>query len=296
MSALFLTDPRDDREHLIQVKGARVDGTCERIKSNQLYKSWLCSRSQLLWLSGGPGKGKTMLSIFLAEELKRTAEYSPNALFIQYYCDSKDEKRNTAIDVVRGLVLQLLQAYPKLFDHILPSFNIQRQSLFSSFESLWRIFQSMICDPIFGTVYCVLDGLDECNEASLELLLKKFKVLFSVKINESSACRLSLIVVSRNYPDSISDSLSSFPHIDLDLDIDSEINNDIHMFVESKVEELSTLRRYSEGLCAHVKEVFRDRAKGAFLWIGIVARALKIYKASEVKNALDRFPPGLDEL
>jgi Cdc6-like AAA superfamily ATPase len=82
LSALFLTDPRDDREKLVHIKGPRVEGTCEWIKSNVLYDSWIHSHSQLLWLSGGPGKGKTMLSVFLAEELERTANDSENTLFL----------------------------------------------------------------------------------------------------------------------------------------------------------------------------------------------------------------------
>jgi hypothetical protein len=69
LAALYLTDPRDDREKLMQAKGLRVDGTCEWIKTNDLYNSWLHSHSQLLWLSGGPGKGKTMLSCILSHAI-----------------------------------------------------------------------------------------------------------------------------------------------------------------------------------------------------------------------------------
>ena len=298
LTALFLTDPRDDREQLIQAKGSRVDGTCEWIKSNRLYTSWLDSQSQLLWLSGGPGKGKTMLSIFLAEELERIAKHSPNVSLLQYFCDNKDEKRKTAVTVVRGLIFQLLQSRRKLFDYILPGFKIQKESLFtdSSFETLWRIFKSMVCDPILGTTYCVLDGLDECDEASLELLLRKFATLLSAKSNESSACHLNLIIVSRDLPDCIPELLSSFPRIRLDPDADTEVNDDIHRFIENKVKDLSEHRQYPESLRVHVKEVFQDRAQGTFLWVGIVAKALKKYKASEVENALDYFPSGLDEV
>ena len=64
----------DDREKLIDTKGLRADGTCEWIIDHPLYYSWLQSHSQLLWISGGPGKGKTMLSIFLAEHLKATLQ------------------------------------------------------------------------------------------------------------------------------------------------------------------------------------------------------------------------------
>lgn len=138
LAALFLTDPRNDREQLIQVNGSRVNDTCEWIKSNKLYNSWLHSHSQLLWLSGGPAKGKTKLSIFLAEELERTANRELNVLFLQYFCDNKDEKRKTAVTVVRGLIFQLLQSRGNLLHHILSSFKKQRKSLFtdSSFETL----------------------------------------------------------------------------------------------------------------------------------------------------------------
>jgi hypothetical protein len=122
-----------------------------------------------------------MLSIFLAEELERIAKDSRDTMFLQYFCDNKDEKRNTGVTILRGLVFQLLQLQPKLFDYILPSFKIQKASLFtgSSFETLWRIFETMLRDPVLGTVYCVLDGLDECDEALLEVLLEKFGALFS---------------------------------------------------------------------------------------------------------------------
>ena len=293
-----MTDPKDDREQLIQEKGLKADGTCEWIKSNTLYNTWLQSPSQLLWLSGGPGKGKTMLSIFLAEELERTAKFSQNALSLQYFCDYRDEKRKTAITVVRGLIFQLLQARRKLFDHILPSFNIQKESLFtgSSFETLWRIFESMIRDPILDMTYCVLDALDECDEASSELLLRKFEGLFSAKTNESVVCHLKLIIVSRDLPDFIPQFLSNFPRIRLDPDADIEVNDDIHRFIEEKVNDLSRHRQYPESLRVHVKKVFKDRAKGTFLWVGIVAKALKRCKATEVENALDSFPSGLDKL
>ncbi|MCJ1431037.1 hypothetical protein MMC27_000387 [Xylographa pallens] len=296
--ALFLTDPKDDREKLVNMKGSRVDGTCEWIKSNKQYQSWLHSRSQLLWLSGGPGKGKTMISIFLAEELEQIMQHTQGMLVLQYFCDNKDEKRKTAVSIIRGLIYQLLQSRQKLFDHILPSFRIQKESLFSasSFETLWRIFESMICDPILSTTYCVLDGLDECDEASLEVLLRKFAALLSPKNNGMSACQLSLIVVSRDIPDFIPELLSRFPRIRLDPDADTEVNDDIHRFIEEKVKNLSRRRKYPEPLQIHVKEVFRERAQGTFLWIGIVAKALENYRATEVEDALNHFPSGLDEL
>jgi ankyrin repeat protein len=297
LTALFLTDPHDDRDRLIQVKGPRVEGTCEWIKTNELYNSWLHSQSQLLWLSGGPGKGKTMLSIYLAEELEQRAKDLQDAFLMQFFCDNKDEKRNTAIAIVRGLIWQLLRLRPRLFTHILPSFQDRKETnLMVSFEALWRIFESMVRDPVLGTAYCIIDGLDECDEASLEVLLKKFRTLFSTKSNESLACRLNLIAVSRDLPDFIPEVLSGFPRLRLDPDADDEVYSDIRLFINDKVDKLSLSKHYPEPLRVHVRKVFLERAKGTFLWVGIVASELRKYTSSEVGNVLELFPSGLEGL
>lgn len=294
-SALFLTDPGVDRAKLSNIKGSRVDGICQWIKGHGLYDAWLRFQSQLLWLSGGFGKGKIMLSISLAEDLEQTARPSQNKLFLQYFCDNKDEKRNTAVAFLRGLIYQLLELRGKLFDHILSIFRVQKESMFS-FETLWRIFESMVCDFTLETTYCVLDGLDECDEASLEMLFGKFAILLSAKLNELSVCHLNLLVISRELLDFISELLSGFSRVSLDPDADTEINEDIDLFIKVKVKELFRHKEYSEALRIHVERVFRDRAQGIFLWIGIVAQALAKYKATEVEKVLDLFPSGLGEL
>ncbi|KAL1988197.1 hypothetical protein VTN96DRAFT_727 [Rasamsonia emersonii] len=102
--ALFLTDPEIDRQELISIKGPRVSGTCEWIRENELYRSWLDSGTQLLWITGSPGKGKTMLSLFLTEELERRTQGMENSELIFHFCRHQDEKRGTAVAILRGLL------------------------------------------------------------------------------------------------------------------------------------------------------------------------------------------------
>ncbi|KAJ9664983.1 hypothetical protein H2201_004847 [Coniosporium apollinis] len=297
LAALFLTDPRDDRSNLIHKKGDRVGGTCQWIKEDESYTSWFQSWSELLWVSGGPGKGKTMLSIFLAQELEWVAR-NENAVFMQYFCDNKDERLNTAVGVLRGLIYQLVQQRPEFIRHILPTFAVQRGDLFtdSLFGSLWTCFETMVRDPSLRDIYCVVDGLDECNEASLEVLSKGFRSLFRPSAVAVSPCHLHFIVVSRESPDCVSRELSGFPHIRLDPDAQSYVNSDIQKFITKKVDELSLAGNYTPELRSCVEAVFRWRAEGTFLWVGLVAKELEKYTHDEVKVALDRFPRGLDEL
>lgn len=69
--SLFLTNPEIDRQRLIDRKGERVPGTCEWILTDQTYQSWLRDDPGLLWICGCPGKGKTMMSIFITQTLER---------------------------------------------------------------------------------------------------------------------------------------------------------------------------------------------------------------------------------
>src|SRR6266702_5260426 len=87
-NALYLTNPHVDRENLRSAKRTRVAGTCEWIRNNSMYQSWLDGNTQLLWISGGPGKGKTMLSIFLTEELESISQKLENATLLFFFCSN----------------------------------------------------------------------------------------------------------------------------------------------------------------------------------------------------------------
>lgn len=107
---------------------------------------------------------------------------------------------------------------------------------------------------------------------------------------------VNLAIVSRDLPRFIAEVLSGFPCIQLGSGADGEINNIINRFIEVVVEDLSAYRQFSEPLRVHVKEVFQRRAQGILLSVRIVANQLVHYEMTEVEEAVDRFPSGLDEL
>ncbi|KAF2006536.1 hypothetical protein P154DRAFT_422056, partial [Amniculicola lignicola CBS 123094] len=92
------SSPIPPRESLISAKGTRVAGTCEWITHNESYRAWLNADSdssgsnrdgtRLLWISGGPGKGKTMLSVFLTEELERHTASIESVELVFLFCSA----------------------------------------------------------------------------------------------------------------------------------------------------------------------------------------------------------------
>lgn len=111
--ALFLCDPAVDRANLVTNKGDRVPGTCEWITRNDNYTLWRKGESDRLWISGSPGRGKTMISIYITHELEK--EHTP---VIFFFCDQSAKDRTTATAVLRGLIWQITGRIPELAKHL----------------------------------------------------------------------------------------------------------------------------------------------------------------------------------
>lgn len=235
--ALFLTNPVDDRSGVETSKEPLVPKACQWIHDQVAFKSWFDDgmEAQLLWLSGGSGRGKTMLSLFILKEIEKSTGYphqgQPVVLF--YFVDTRNTKRNTAVSILRGLIWLLIKARPRLLGLLLSDFVIQGAELFgpTSLEALWRIFSNMLKDPETGKVFCVIDGLDECQEETLRPLLRKVTDFFNQEreymeqlkqgnLNPRLAPKFAwvrMLLVSREAPRCLLDYLAAFPRIQIEV-------------------------------------------------------------------------------
>lgn len=301
--ALFLTDPHVDRESLISAKGTRVAGTCEWITRNESYLAWLHGgddndghgsnhdNTRLLWISGGPGKGKTMLSVFLTEELERNTAGLDGVEVAFFFCSADDKKRNTAIAVLRGLVHQIISKRPQLVKHALPYFETRertQQSLLS-LETLWVIFSKLVADARLGKMFCVLDGLDECEESTMRVILPRIVDLIASATPSLPTGTFRLAIVSRNMP-----GLQGCTRIRLDPDNDEKVVSDIELFVSARVGELSRIEGFNDDRRASVQSALLERAEGTFLWVGFVMHELLQKRTcTDILEALKELPSGL---
>ena len=296
LKSLFLSNPQDDLAAIRNKNGNRVDGTCEWILTQDRYTSWLTEDSpQLLWLSGAPGIGKTMISGFLVEELARLAKQSSKMTLAYYFCDDKDEKRRTATAILRGLLLQLLRQRPDLFKQMQPDFDISGDSLFTNFHALWRIFDGIIKDPGAGEVYCLIDALDECERESRQLFLTNFTETFRSQQSKETAAKF--IVTSRREID-IEKSLS-IPSLAIrNLQVDSgRVNDDLSKFISVRVDELSTTNEYGPEQKNMIKSALTEKAGGTFLYVSLVLQDLaKAETFEEVMPTLQDLPSDLNDV
>lgn len=249
----------------------------------------------MLRLVGAPGIGKTMISSYLVEQLEKRAQVTSDMTFAYYFCDNKDDKRNTTIAILRGLLLQLLRQRPLLFKHIQEDYNQMKDTLFDNFDALWRILQKMLVDPNSGQIYFLVDALDECDKSPRGLrqaFLTSTANLFSIQ--QKSGIDVKLLITCR--PES--DILEELRLLHGLLCIDSgKINTDLSKYIKTKVTELSKKKNYPPKLEQDIQDALSEKAGGTFLWVSLVINDIsKAKRTSEARKKLHSLPSCLSEI
>jgi ankyrin repeat protein len=276
----------DYRESVISAKGKRVEGTCEWILGHTNYHAWLNGDIRLLWISGGPGKGKTMMSIFLTEHLEQKIPTMENTQLVYFFFSFQDRNRNTGVLLLQSLIYQIVIKRPQLKTHMLPYINFQSEP---SLESLWAIFKKLIQDPELGTMLCVLDGLDESDRDATHILLPRLIELLSPNLQSSLYTTFRLIVVSRDIS-----GLEDCTRVKLDPDNNESVHGDINKFISIRIRDLSRIIGSRHECEIEVQDTLLERAEGTFLWVGFAMYELMQKRTwTEVFDALKTLPSGL---
>lgn len=233
-----------------------------------------------------------MLSVFLTEELERHTQNTEDAGLLFYFCSHQSERRNSAAAVFRSLAYQILSRHRALFSRISSYFENgeRKKATLSSAEALWIVLRTLLQAPETRTVFCVLDGLDECDKTSQRLITSKLCEPFSDNLGSSNG-KLTLGIVSRPIA-----GLESFTQVKLDPDNDGYVNDDIRHFISSGV-RLLRLPGFDEDKRKIVEESLLRRAQGTFLWAGFVMRELSTKATcTEIMETLDSLPSGLPRM
>ncbi|KAI1115874.1 hypothetical protein F5Y14DRAFT_409581 [Nemania sp. NC0429] len=296
---LFVTDPSEDRNALKRRKGNRASGTCEWILGTKELTAWLHSGrsagetpqvSNLFWLYGNPGTGKSTMAIFITEELSKYFAATDSKTLAYFFCDSGSTKQNSATAVIRGLLLQLVQQKPQLLDYLLPRYQERGEKLFQSFDALWDIFMAIVGDEASGQKYVVIDALDECDRESQEMLMSQFEEILG---SESVSSNLRILITSRPYEE-IRAYLDSF--MNKNLASFAEGRRDVHRCIEERVDNLAKKRKYPDTVKRQVLEVMAAKAEGTFLWVSLACEELKSVPSKDAVRTLQSIPQGLHAL
>lgn len=289
-NALFVSHPDIDREALANAKGKRVDGTCEWILQNPHYQSWLAKEFPVLRISGGPGKGKTVLSLFLADDLMTRLRDGTDRL-LSFFCRFQDATYNDPLNVLRSLAYQLLEFShdATLVSQVLTYFESEEKArdVLSNLEGLWKILETLLSQPDLPTIWCIVDGIDECN--SSEKLAAMFYEYCHRCGKRNGELKFQFVILGRDIYDS-----GATPTIDLDKGDNIPVTTDVERFIISSLQQLERIPRFAE-YRSEITRLLIDKAEGIFLWVSfVIAELNKKQTCLQIMGTVNAFPKGLN--
>lgn len=270
----------------------REPETCTWVLGHRKYQEWLSLDSHsLLWLSGNPGCGKTVISSFLIETLR--AQLHSERIVAYFICDNKDMHFRTKEAILRFLLHQIMVANQSLARHAVDHYKHMENSMASSAATLWGIFENIIRDQQRPDIYCILDALDECEDDSRQWMLTKLNSLFGKSQRRPRNFRM--IVTSRPWED-IEYGFQLACRIRLKTEMEEGVKNDIATFVDSQVQKLARHRGYTAELEQHVYKVLVKNANDMFLWVSLIIDSLEKTPVRFVSKVLQEVPRSIYEL
>lgn len=78
-----------------------------------------------------------MLSIYATRELEKWVKKSKSSILLYYFCDGRDDSRNTATSILRTLIHQMIEKEPSVIDIYMKTFIVQKDNLVSR---IWSMF------------------------------------------------------------------------------------------------------------------------------------------------------------
>ncbi|PCD34690.1 hypothetical protein AU210_007287 [Fusarium oxysporum f. sp. radicis-cucumerinum] len=247
------------------------------------------SSSRVLWISGEPGKGKTMLLCGIIDELKKSLR--PVSYF---FCQVTDEDLSNDTAVMRGLIYVLLDQQPSLISEVRPYYDKRKDKLFSGKNSnvlLSEILTKLLQDPSMQNAVLVVDALDECKSGRDRLI--------TLIGDLSRSCSARWIISSRNWPEIARGLRDTKGLVPLELENNTElVAGAVQAYIQTRVDHLGKNWDNDTHLKREVFDYMVSRADNTFLWVALVCESLSDSRTSKrlVLEELKRFPEGLNDL
>jgi tetratricopeptide (TPR) repeat protein len=273
---IWLKPPNIRAIHHSQVR-ARLEGTCDWIWQNPTFKEWnqlspSPAPERLLYISGIHGCGKSVLASAIFEGLHQ------QTLFFSF--SGTDTSRQSFSSFIRSCIWQLLQGTTDEKSlEIMRSLMLKGQPLVSE---LWASFKS-IAALSSATVYCVIDGVDECYDPP-QTFLDHILALLSAQANFRAVLlgRPQLLLAAMGPTVRMIEMNIDMTKPDIDAFIDAEIGK-YEIFKVPKLRDM-------------VVETLKEKSQGMFLWVKLMIDDLsKSHTLAQVKDRLRDLPRGLEK-
>ncbi|KAM0139575.1 hypothetical protein ACHAO1_002947 [Botrytis cinerea] len=244
----------------------------------------------LLWIKGGAGKGKTMMSIGLIERL--TFPQDESTVVTYFFCQNADYELNTLQAIIKGLILQLVDQQKELIEYLRDHWDTRKERFnkdMTSWRTLWEIFYKMLYRCKCPKIYLIINALNECQDDSMADLLKLI-----VRTGLDRPSKIEWLLTIRPLHIAEWELLVGFEQVMINLKLNStHISKGVTSYVVNKVAALDHRNAYGPDLCQKIKNGLTEKAEDTCMWVSLVCKELESVPRDKALNKTQDFPPGL---
>lgn len=208
------------------------------------FETWKSGQNKILYCSGKPGAGKTVLSVIAMDHLEKQIPAVPVASF---FCSRKKQTEITYADVLRNLLRQLLAQEERLPDEVQQLWEHRNQrTSHASLDVVIKCLGALLQGD--EKRFLVIDALDEFSEeeATRNLLLSKLLEL-------TMAGKTQIMLTSRYKPETVELLAEEHP---MCIGIEANVS-DVRSYLETRLRNARTaIRKMKEDIIDGIVKKF----------------------------------------
>ncbi|KAK2017314.1 hypothetical protein LZ32DRAFT_576756 [Colletotrichum eremochloae] len=272
---------------LYRLHGNTCPGTGKWLFRDKMFQGWMQpsqSASNIMWLKGIPGSGKTFLAATIITHVKSLKNQALESNAILFAFLSYRVSHTTALSVIHSLIFQLADGSRTLQAALCQS---NGHDMKSSLDGAAELLQSLL--KCAGLVYIVVDGIDEIEEMEHTRLLKQ---LLRLSI-DCKDCRFLL----SSRPES--DITAILQDNTADIEVHHRNSGSVQAYANHRMAEWFRERSFTSEFQAEIEGLLAPlahTAKGMFLYTRVIfALIWEIESADELRSLLNCPPTSLDD-
>ncbi|KAH6665146.1 hypothetical protein B0J14DRAFT_492700 [Halenospora varia] len=259
-------------------------GTGVWFLEDKRFQEWKEENKPLLWCTGIPGSGKSVLASVVVDHLRKTTEDQDVGIAV-VFCSYEDKLEQTAVNLLASVLQQLIpvgKSMSKDLQNILKTH--QNAGTHPNLADLSSMLQTQIAT--YGETYIVIDGLDECywdDERGPIFLDEILKLLPDIH----------LMITSRPLA-SLEFELEDAVRLEI-----SAREADVRAHLDRRLDEnkriASFVRKYPT-LKTEIIDAVATKAQGMFLLARLHVDALATkHSVKDIRSTLQNLPRGLSD-
>ncbi|KAF3121030.1 hypothetical protein TWF594_003460 [Orbilia oligospora] len=244
-------------------------GSFRWIWKHNEYLSWSTpNSSRLLYIQGKPGSGKSTLTKYFSQRLKKRDPAVASAIVAKFFYSEREGQRRHHY-MLRSILYDILQQDELFFYHRFQGEYRKQVDRGAGdvwgYGSLKTVLQSLAdySAPTERRLYLIIDAVDESSDDDRRNIIK---LLFSI-CGEAKFC-IKVFVASRPLG-SLEVSRTKFHNF---IRLQDETKEDIRRFASSLLDGLELIHYFSEAT-----DYIVNNAYGVFIWVKLVGQELLVY-------------------